>query len=166
MPGHRTSSSGSVCNRVDWKRSKLSIIDFEITSYHGKNQKNLFWQFCNIAELCKHEGFPLSFDCEDFSCGNDCAHHCSCSVPSRQEVGCIFCYDIAMIEQIHMDNAAICSEAGDISFSQDSRKLHKLFWYCKWMCQFFGMTGLQNICPDTNKAQNCHIRKHQIPDPP
>ena len=34
------------------------------------------------------------------------------------------------------------------------------------MCQFFGMTGLQNICPDTNKAQNCHIRKHQIPDPP
>ena len=68
-----------------------------------------------------------SFDCEDFSCGNDCAHHCSCSVPSRQEVGCIFCYDIAMIEQIHMDNAAICSEAGDISFSQDSRKLHKLF---------------------------------------
>ena len=33
----------------------------------------------------------------------------------------------AMIEQIHMDNAAICSEAGDISFSQDSRKLHKLF---------------------------------------
>ena len=110
--------------RVDRKGSKLSIIDFEITSYHKKNQKNLFWHFCNIAELCKHEGFPLSFDCEDFSCGNDCAHHCSCSVPSRQEVGCIFCYNIAMIEQIHMDNAAICSEAGDISFSQDSRKLH------------------------------------------
>ena len=46
---------------------------------------------------------------------------------SRHVVGCIFCYDRAMIEQIHMGNAAICSEAGDISFSQDSRKLHKLF---------------------------------------
>ena len=97
-------------SRVDRKGSKLSIFDFEITSYHKKNQKNLFWHFCNLAELCKHEGVPLSFDCEDFSCGNDCAHHCSCSVPSRQEVGCIFCYDIAMIEQIHMDNVAICSE--------------------------------------------------------
>ena len=34
------------------------------------------------------------------------------------------------------------------------------------MYQFFGMTGLQNICPDTNKAQNCHILKHQIPNQP
>ena len=76
---------------------------------------------------------------------------------SRHVLGCIFCYDRAMIEQIHMGNAAICSEAGDISFSQDSRKLHKPSCYCKWMCKFFGMTGLQNICPDTNKAQNCHI---------
>ena len=38
-----------------------------------------------------------------------------------------FSANIGMIEQIHMYNAAICSEAGDISFSQDSRKLHKLF---------------------------------------
>ena len=49
--------------RVDWKGRKLSIIDFEITSYHKKNQKNLFWHFCNIAELCEDEGFPLSFYC-------------------------------------------------------------------------------------------------------
>ena len=34
----------------------------------------------NIAELCKHEGFTLSFYClycEDFSSGIDCAHHCT-----------------------------------------------------------------------------------------
>ena len=31
------------------------------------------------------------------------------------------------MKQIHMGNAAICSEAGDISFSQDSRKLLKPF---------------------------------------
>ena len=113
----------------------------------------------------EHSAFIVSI-VKNISCGIDCAHYCSCSVHSRQVVSCIFCSDSAMIEQIHMDNAAICSESGDFSFSQDSRKLHKLFWCCKWMCHFIGMTGLQNICPDANKAENCHIWKHQIPDPP
>ena len=57
-----------------------------------------------------------SFDCKNLSGGNDCAHHCSCLIPSRQKVGCIFRYDIALTEQIHVDNAATCSEAGNMSF--------------------------------------------------
>ena len=33
------------------------------------------------------------------------------------------------------------------------------------MCEFFGMNGLENIRPDTDKAQNLNIQKTYIFDP-
>ena len=50
---------------------------------------------------------------ESFSSCNDCAHYCACSVHNRQVLGCIFCYNRAMIEQIHVGNAAICTKSVD-----------------------------------------------------
>ena len=41
-----------------------------------------------------HSAFIVSI-VKNFSCGIDCAHHCSCSVHSRQVVSCIFWYDRA-----------------------------------------------------------------------
>ena len=59
-----------------------------------------------------HCSFSRLYDLGFSSC-IDCAQHCACSVHCRQVLGCIFWYNRAMIEQIHVGNAAICTESVD-----------------------------------------------------